>query len=66
MVLFYRDLKQRDLYLLLGCMKWLRVTSCDAAPLWSNAGPKRFFPGFLCYIFTTIASIIEYTDMGDK
>ena len=65
MVLFYRSYGFATMGLILVARVHEMVASCDA-PLWSNAGPKRFFTGFLCYIFTTIASIIEYTDMGDK
>ena len=65
MVLFYRTCGFATKGLILVARMHEMVASYDAL-LWSNAGPKRFFPGFLCYIFTTIASIIEYTDMGDK
>ena len=64
MVLFYRSYGFATKGLILVARMHEMVASY--APLWSNAGPKRFFPGFLCYIFTPIASIIEYTDMGDK
>ena len=67
MVLFYRSYGFATKGLILvardGCE--LRV---GTPPLSGQTQAlKGFSPGFyVTYIFTTIASIIEYTDMGDK